>query len=422
MKKTSLAVILLLTLLLAVHSLVSAKTTIRYAMWAGTAEFKNYERIIRNFEKDNPDIEVKVEYADWGTYWQKLQTQFAAGTAPDVMRMSGAYLGKFVADGLVANLQPYIDRDSFPIDTDYFDTLNIFRFNGDYYGLPEGGDVVALYYNKDIFNEAGVAYPDETWTWEDLRENAMKLTKTAGNRVINWGVYLSMGEGGNGQSSWYNFMLQNGTQYLNEDKTESKFASKEAKEAIQFMVDLIHKYKAAPSPAQTAALADPFLTGRYAMSYELLPVRIPFLEDVRFDYDVAVMPKGKYRASETNYVGFVMNAKSTEKDAAWRLIKYISSEEGQTILAETRQMLPPLKKVALSGAFSDPSKKPANLRKVLDITSQNVYDLQFTPTWGEWTLVAGKEISQAALGLKTVEQAMDDAHRQVNAILATERK
>jgi multiple sugar transport system substrate-binding protein len=401
-------------------SIAQAKTEVRFALWAGTAEIETYTRIVRAFEKDNPDISVKIEYTDWGTYWQKLQTQFAAGNAPDVMRMSGAYLGKFVSDGLMENLQPYIDRDLPNLETDYFSTANIFKFDDQYYGLPEGGGVTSLYYNEDLFDEAGVAYPDKTWTWDTLRNAAMKLTKRTGQRTTSWGVTFDMGDGSNGEASWYNFLVQNGVQYLTPDKTKSAFGSKEAIEAIQFMVDLIQKDKVAPSPAQSSTLGDQFMTGRVAITYSLLPVQIPYRKDARFDWNVAPMPVGKQRASGTNYVGFSIYSKSKQRDAAWRLTRFISSEKGQRILAETRQMLPPLKSVAYSAEFSDPGKLPSRLREVMELTTQNVYDLQFTPTWAEWVTAAGKEINMAALGLKSVEDAMKAADEKVNAILATE--
>lgn len=281
---------------------IHAKTTVRFAMWGMDQEVKTYQRIIEQFEADNPEIEVEFEYSGWGEYWDKVQIQMLGGSAPDVIRMSGAYLEQFARDGALYNVQPLIERDQFPIDTDeYFDVSGIFKVDGNYFGLPEGGDMTALYYNVDMFDVAGLTYPSADWTWEDLRQAAKRLTVRENETIMQWGLHTMFF--GDGQMGYQNFILQAGGRLLNKEKTKATVESPAVCEALRFLQGMVLEDNSTVPPFGGDAL-ESFTSARVAMLTGLLPVWINLFDSTSFEWDVAPLPMGKQRASTTNFCGF----------------------------------------------------------------------------------------------------------------------
>lgn len=411
-----LCVLLALALAVVVTFPVQAKTKVRFAMWGTVEEVQTYQEIIEKFEADNPDIEVEFEYSSWGEYWDKVQIQMLGGIAPDVIRMSGAYLEPFALDGVLLSIQPFIEKDQFPIDTDeYFDVSGIFKVDGSYYGLPEGGDITALFYNEDLFNAAGLNYPSADWTWEDLRHAAKRLTVHDGNEVEQWGFHTFLN--GSGQAGYLNFIMQAGGRALNDEKTMATVDTPEVHEALRFLQDMILGDGSAAPPDAGDHMAM-FRAGQTAMLTAVVPFWTTFFEDASFDWDIAPLPMGKQRASTYNFCGFSMTSTTQESEAGWRLMKYFAGPEGQRILARNRQMLPPLRSVAVSDEFVDPTQRPYRLREVIEVTGPHIYDLQFTLNWWEWTEVLGNEVIEVMRGGKPVETAMKQATDIINQYLS----
>lgn len=391
----------------------STPVEIRFAAWASPGE---YDEIIDAFHKANPDIKVKFEPTSWGAYWTQLQTRIAGGAAPDVMRMSGAYMLNFAADGALLPLDDLVRRDKLDM-SQYFNTGDIFLFGGKTYGLPEFGDIVGVYYNVDRLEEAGVAAPGSEWTWNDMAVLARKLTVRSGDQVKRWGLMLDLFIGGNGQTSWVNFLLQNGTRALSDDKRRAILDAPAAIEAIEFLAGLYQKDRSIPG-SEVPYTFQSFADEKAAMMYALVPIGIPIiLGNAKFRWDIAPVPKGKRFASETNFVGFAISSQSKQQEAAWRFVKFLAGPTAQSIIARKRQGIPALKSAAYSREFLIPYQAPRRLGELLQVTTPHTYDLQFTPGWSQWTTAADSQIMQAVLGAKAVDVAMKAATEQVNKIL-----
>lgn len=149
------------------------KVAIRYANPEGVIEQVNLTKeIVKEFEKRNPDIEVKYE---WGADIYKILTQIAGGVSPDVI-----YLGivpAFKEKGAIVSLTPYIKKYNIDLSQYFKDTIDLRTFDEELYGLSMQVITFALFYNKDLFDKEGISYPDENWTWEDFYEAAKRLTK-----------------------------------------------------------------------------------------------------------------------------------------------------------------------------------------------------------------------------------------------------
>ena len=392
----------------------SGKVIIRYTRWGNIEEIKSEKELLKQFEMEHPDIKVKFDYAV-GDYWSKLQTQIAGGTAPDVWLMSGAYFHDFMRRGVIRELQFYIDRDKVNLK-DYYDMpVELFSYQGKCYGFPRDFNIVALYYNKTLFDRAGIKYPDNSWTWNNFLEASKKLTRDTNNdgKIDQWGCAVSP----HFETCLANFIWQNGGGMLNEDKTRCILDEPEAIEAVQFLLDLRYKYKAAPAFAQESSFghfSTIFETGRVAMMTDGSWKVSAYLENKNLNFDIAPLPKGKFRAASANGLSYAIYAKTKHPDEAWELVKFLCGEKAQILLGKSGTSIPALKYVANSKEYLGDSKIN---KKVFLEEMEYARDLDFTEGWGEWQQAARRELDLAFLGKESAEEACREAAKAVNQIL-----
>ncbi|MGW9114348.1 ABC transporter substrate-binding protein [Microbacterium sp. NPDC055683] len=158
--------------------------------WANADEAAMYEAAFDVFEEKNPGVSVSLEYADVGSYFDKLNTKYAAGDPPDVMFLVGRNLGEYTARDALLDLDEYADV----IDFDAVDQslLEANRVDGTTYAVPTGAGAVGLAVNTAVLDEYGVALPDDrTWTWDDFAEWSQSITEASGGEV--YGSLVNMG-------------------------------------------------------------------------------------------------------------------------------------------------------------------------------------------------------------------------------------
>ncbi len=349
----------------------AAANTVRLGVWASPDEATFFETWVKPYKDAGHD--VAVEYVDWTTYWTKLPTQFSAGDAPDVMEMSNFTL-QFGPQGVLADLHPFFDVDS-DLKMDDFVAVPFekFDYEGKLISFPMGLTIQFLGYNKNIFDEAGVAYPDDTWDWTDMLDTALQLTKDKdGNgpndanfdvtNVVQWGIEMSLDE----ESGWSPLVFQNGAEYWKNDYTEPNFTDPAVVEAFQFLADMINKYKVAPSPAaQLKFSGSAFQAGQAAMSRQGTYMLLPYLKNITsFEWDVVVPPMGKTRGVMADGIGWSMNSASKITDDAWGLIKYFNTD-GQAYMGEVKFQVPLLKS-AFDSFASPPPEHVGSLNAEFD--------------------------------------------------------
>ena len=152
------------------------EATISYSIWGDPQEIKAQQAIVDAFHEANPKITVKVTVSDWEPYWDKLQTSIAGGDAPDVFAMDGPLFPDYQTRDVLLDLKPFIDRDGYDLGQLADQAVADFTTPDGQFGLPRDLNVVALYYNKAMFDAAGIPYPDDTWDWAKLTDVAKKLT------------------------------------------------------------------------------------------------------------------------------------------------------------------------------------------------------------------------------------------------------
>ncbi|MGC9335616.1 MAG: ABC transporter substrate-binding protein, partial [Anaerolineae bacterium] len=170
--------------------------TLLWGFWGSPEEKASHERVAQAFMAEHPNIKFEYMFAPWDDYFTKLKTVWAGGdptAIPDVLFLWPT--PSYATRGVLENLQPYVERDNYDLDEYWPYLLDSARYEGDVYGLPRDIEAHALYYNKKLFDEAGVAYPTDDWTWDDLLAAAEKLTKVeASGRVSQYALGMEGGK------------------------------------------------------------------------------------------------------------------------------------------------------------------------------------------------------------------------------------
>ena len=321
--------------------------TINYAIWGDTTELANQQKIVDAFMSMNPSIKVKVTVADWDTYWDKLQTSLAGGNAPDVFLMDGPLYPDYQTRNQLLDLSPLIARDGF--DTSQLADLGIKDFtasDGHLYGLPRDLSTIALYYNKKMFDAAGITYPDATWNWDKLAQVAGQLTKKV-NGQTQWGFYT---ETTDMENYWSELVWQAGGDIVGSDKKTLLVDSDKAAQGIQFLQDLIYKDKvmAQPTPGGTGDL---FENGQAAMEADgswLVPSHVA----AGIAFGVAPLPSGPAgQATSVNPSGVVVYKGTKSPDAAWEFVKCYTGPQMQQMVANLKASMP-VNKVVLANTYA----------------------------------------------------------------------
>jgi multiple sugar transport system substrate-binding protein len=396
------------------------RVSIRYFRWADPPEHAATEAAIARFEELNPEIDVKLEYTSWGGYGSKLQTLIAGRDAPDVFALSGAFFHDLRKRGALADLTPLVERDrSVHLQDFYRPPLELFTHDGRLYGLPRDFNVVALFYNRDLFDRAALSYPDTTWTWEDLRRNAIALTRDldGDGRLDQWGLQVS----NDMEICWANYIYQNGGRILDPTRRMCLLGSPESVGAIEFLRGLLYVDKVSPSPIEMESLSDaPFRNGRIAMITSGSWTLQKLDETEGFRYGVAPLPRGGRRAAVANGVANAISARSGHPESAWRFVTFLSGDEGQRLLARSGTSIPALKRVAESDDFLAAGRPDVD-RHVFLRSMVYAETLPFTPGIARWAQAALSALERVWLDEVTPAEAMAAAAPEIDAILAAER-
>ncbi|WP_321300843.1 sugar ABC transporter substrate-binding protein [uncultured Sphaerochaeta sp.] len=303
--------------------------TINFWYWDQNGE-EVYQQMIAEFEADNPSVSVKMSIIPWSDYWTKLQMALPTGTGPDIFWLNHPNAVSYLPTGLVMNLES--EKDSLHFENFNSIYYEPFMYEGERYGVPIFFDSVIMYYNKAMFDAAGLAYPDDTWTWDDYFNAAAKLTIKDGDTTIQYGTIADPDM----QSGASNFILQNGGKLFSDDGSELVIDSKEGREASQFLIDMIYKYGYSPKVSEMREItkATMFQSGMVAMITNHTGILKQFAEVLGKDMGIAPMPMQKQRASIYHNLGYVASAKTKHPEEVKKFLAYLASKRHAEILSK----------------------------------------------------------------------------------------
>lgn len=320
-------------------------------------------------------VEVERQFADGASYWDKLQTQIAAGTPPDIGIADYGRLISYAKNGTLLDLTDLLATSDLPMDKYMPSALDQYRWaagdfdsgnpDGAYYGIPSDAQAQVFVYNKKMFDAAGVPYPTDDWTWDDMLDAAKKLTIPEKEQ---YGFYIDP------MLIWKGIWTKAaGGSVISPDYKKSMLTAPETSEAITWLWDAIWKHKVAiPPPPPNSN--QPFLDRKVAMTIDgvwWLPDFNKGLEEG--EYDVALLPKHPRTGKRTTSVesdGWWIFKGSKEPQLAFDLLEYMASAEGQKVFTEMGYIIP-----SSLPEIAEPwydIKPPENKAKILEnITSDS---------------------------------------------------
>ncbi|HEY8599400.1 MAG TPA: sugar ABC transporter substrate-binding protein [Thermomicrobiales bacterium] len=385
-----------------------ATGTVTFSVSGDTAEKEAYGKIVAAFNGRQSRVAVNLAHTPSASdYVKRLTADLAAGTPPDIVLMNYRRFGAFFARGAFEPIAPYLAASSALQQSAFYpEVVSAFSRGGQLIGIPQNASSLVIYYNKNLFQQAGVALPKDDWNWEGFLAAAQGLTK--GTAQYGIGISTEM-------IRLAPFIWQNGGDIVDNlaNPTKLTLDRAESVEAMQWFVDLQTRHKVAPDAVQLAAEDDEsrFLNGRSAMLFESRRI-VPTLRTITaFDWDVAPLPSRKTRASILHSDAYLLTAVSKNKAAAFSFMEYANSAEGQTFIAQTGRTVPSIKAIAVTPIFLDPAVKPANNRVFLNAIPI-IRSTINTDRTEEIEGIVNNELKRAFYGQATVAEAISTAQNR----------
>ncbi|RCW77345.1 ABC transporter substrate-binding protein [Saliterribacillus persicus] len=375
---------------------------------------ENYmEDVIAKFEEANPDIKINATFVPTNEYEQKLLVNMSSGEGLDVFAVANVGgMSNYQSKGQLLDISDLIDRNELENLSPLIEQLEI---EDGLYSLPYRSGAWALYYNKDIFDEAGVDYPDETWTWETYEEKAKELTMKGENGQI-WGSLNYQPS-----STWWRVPAN--TAGINNPNNPEDLAG--FKEAAKLNYELSYEDKAQEPYSDLVGEAGKdytgrFLQGNHAMLFNgewLVEMLNSAMEDGsgEINYDVAPLPYTEgMEPRSAGAMAVAMVSKNTEHpEEAVRFLSYLASEEAGEIMAG-HGVLPAWQSDITTEAFVERLDQPENAGVFFErpINSQVPVD---DPLYTEGMKIMEEEVSLYLLQEKELDETFNTIQERIDS-------
>lgn len=359
-------------------------------------------KMVAAFEEEHPNIKVEVETIGYDDYFTQMQTRVAGGTAPDCYELNIENFAAYANKGILAEITG--------VDVSGLNetALGAFNVDGKQYGLPESFSNVVLIYNKDLFDQAGVAYPTNDWTQDDLQAAAEKI-RALGDDIFGIWQPITYNE-------FFKVVAQYGGALLNEDKTEFTINSPENLAAATALVDRVLVSNVQPNAVQQGGMGDwdMFMSGRLGMIPTGIWAFQTFTDGCDFEWDIVVEPGSTQKATHffSNCVVMSPETKHPTEVATW-LAWLASSTTAADIRLEAGWDLPALKDLNVLSSYLDITP-PDNREAVFESLDY----LVMPPVIEDYALMSdiiSQKLAAAADGTISVQEALDQAQAECEA-------
>jgi multiple sugar transport system substrate-binding protein len=392
----------------AAPSAAAEKVKLTYFTFSAAPDhLKDLDAIVQAFQQKNPNISIEVQTAAYADYFTKLQTQVANGSVADTFELNYENSVAYADSGALLDLSPIAAADTtFDPAVYYPRAYEVFQADGKQFGVPEQFSDVLLFYNKDLFDAAGVAYPTADWTWTDEQAAAEKLTDKAKGV---WGEFQPIQF-----YEFYKVLAQSGGSFFNADKTASTFNDAKGVEAANWLIGKLDKTMPSDAfgPDQDSAL---FKAGKLAMWHTGIWL-FSSLKDAPFKWDVSVEP-GNVKKAHHFFANAAVASSATKHPAeAWAWLRFLtSSPEAVKTRLDASWELPAVADQSLFASYlsqTPPDNREAVFDALSDIVTPPVIEQQ-----AQMTDIVTKALDKARLGQMSVQDALNEAATQVDALL-----
>lgn len=393
-----------------------AQDSVTVVFWAMGNEGENVQKLIPEFEKENPGIRVRVQQIPWTAAHEKLLTAYAGNSLPDVCQLGNTWVPEFSMLNGLEDLDPWVERSDVIMPEKYFKGIwetNVIDSSS--FGIPWYVDTRVLYYRKDIFERAGYSAPPKTWNeWFDL---AQKIKHTAGED--NYAVFLPTNE-------WAPFVaagLQAGSTLLKDNDQYGDFSSPEFTEAFKFLLTF-YRDKLAPVGITHVTniyqgIADGFFAMYITGPWNIGEFRRRLPSRLQDQWMTAPLPGPDEKRPGVSLAGgssLVLFRSSERKAEAWKFIEYLSRVEQQVAFYEITGNLP-----AVREAWNDTSLANNRYIRAFYDQMERVVPTPKIPEWEQIAMKVQQYAEAASMNLLTAEDALEQLDRDVNNILEKRR-
>ncbi|MFV0502507.1 MAG: ABC transporter substrate-binding protein [Lachnospirales bacterium] len=384
-----------------------------------TFQREGMEALAARYTEIDPSINISVDISAWTEYWTKLEAMANSNTLPDIFWMHTNEFSRYAEGEILADVTDlYNDVEENYYKNNFVEGLvNNVTYNGKIYGIPKDVDTIGLLYNKDLLDEAGVAYPDETWTWEDLVNAAQKITDTTGK----YGFAAPLDD----QEGYHNLIYQAEGYMINDNFTDCGIDDTAGMAGLKEWYSWQNDYNFSPTQAQLSELGayERFAAGEVAMRFGgSWGINNLYLNYPDLNWDVAVLPKatnpkiGDGRASIYNGLSYATYATHPELEKIKKVLKFLGSEEAAIIHGEKGAAIPAFNSTYDSWTNTYEGK---NTKVYSDMMEYGV-QFPYSKSKSEWGPLVEAELLSAYNGEKTIEEACKTAAQIVNEHLAAE--
>lgn len=393
------------------------KVTIRFAFWGIPEEVAVQEEIEAAFEASHPNIDVVLEHvSDAGAFPAAVLTQIAGGNAPDVFYLGEAVVNSFAEKGVLMDQLPLAEASGYDFDDVWEGVKDPMGYNeGHMWAFPKDTTPYMMYYNKDLFDAAGVEYPTADWTWDDFVAKAKALTVKDGDEFLQYGFAPDTWWG-----PWITSIYKNGGRILTDDG-KINMNTPETIEALKWYSGLMSGPDAISPDAEALAglgqsMTDLFNSEAAAMVSGGRWVSY-FTELDTSKWGVVPFPNNGDTSSPLLFVALCMPSSGQHPEEAWEFIQFYVGQEGQRINSATGLGMPILKSVTEEGTWLLEGESESNIDIFLE-QFNNTASLPFHEYWQK-TIdeIAQGQITDLFYGTITVEEAVQTIDEEANKVI-----
>ncbi|CAI1573643.1 ABC transporter substrate-binding protein [Serratia marcescens] len=385
------------------------KITLRYAVWDRN-QLPAEQEIAKHFEQANPDIKIEIELTPSAQYFVKLDSAAGGGVAPDIFWINMPYFVQYAKNGIMEPLAPYIKDSGLKLDDVVASSVKAYQYDGQQMAIPRDVDSIAVWYNKKLFDQAGVSYPTSDWSWDDLKNKATALKSGLKGAAFPLVMDLSI----DGQDSYMNLLFQNGNHIVPKDGQPTDIANDKSIWVYQQLQGMM-KDGLMPSAQQMSEVKTEniFQSNRAAMVYAGSWLAAPFANNplINDHIGVVMMPKIERQSGVAHSLAFAMSAKSAHKQAAWKYIAFMSSEASQAELAKV--VIPANKTAAKVWAQQIQKVDVSPYIQTLEVTQAYPTAGTNTPKWQNMWIASLKKIFMGA----DAKQEMDKSVKKIARVM-----
>ncbi len=384
------------------------------------------------FEEENPNITIKLDVVSYGEKETKYTTEIEAGVGPDVFHLHAYSIRSFIEKGYVYDMTPFVNAEGSGFtDAWYSQTMGLMKKDGKYFAMPGDFMAMVLFYNKNLYREAGLDPAKPPKTWDEFLQYAKRLTRDrdGDGKIDTWGFGTIGAIDPGFELRFTPILFSHGGSYLSGDNKFSALDTPEAREAMKFFTDLVTVHKVVP-PGVTAQNPG---TVRQQMANEQIAMllgsgwtppivdtnnpdlkALEVLEAAPVPVKSGISPK----FTTTAWLSAWMISPNTKHpEEAWELVKFITSKRMEEKWFSDARVLSSRKDV--SGEYAELLND-----KFAKIIASELGRAKFVPQLKEWPQIIeaiNTAAQEAFTGAKSSSQALKDAHDQINQILSVYR-